>query len=403
MTSPNTYDVTAFVSPTGTSPYSDIGQVINEIISDIKANQTSSTTRPGAVIYIPPGHYTLLTTVMIDISYLQIKGAGHGFLSQETRDYDSSWNPATWREYNPGASHVVVGFNNTGPQAAFKVERAGNYKQVGRVSGLEFRDFIIDGAPLEAHTRPYDTRPHKIGIAIDSPTDSTIISGMCFTHTHSGVVTHHADGLMITNNFICEIGNCIELYDNPICPKISNNMLWADWRGYGVLIEGGDSAMISDNHFGYWGNLKITSHERGSIIGNKFTSWWPRSINVDVSNQMYIASNHLYRLKNDRPSDQVSFYDDDDGILYCNGARNTIIGNLIAVEIDALIPGSSQLNAIYVDGGNACLMMNRILQLGSTLPRLFVPVGSQDARILYSCTAAQNAVASPTAYVLNTP
>lgn len=65
------YDVTTFQG--SISPYQDIGTVINEIIADIKATQTAQTTRPGAVIYVPPGHYDLLTRVVIDISFLQIK------------------------------------------------------------------------------------------------------------------------------------------------------------------------------------------------------------------------------------------------------------------------------------------------------------------------------------------
>lgn len=85
------YDVTTFQG--STSPYQDIGAVINEIIADIKALQTTQTTRPGAVIYIPPGHYDLLTRVVIDISFLQIKGAGHGFMSQAIRDDTAEHEP----------------------------------------------------------------------------------------------------------------------------------------------------------------------------------------------------------------------------------------------------------------------------------------------------------------------
>ncbi len=66
------YDVTAWPGAT-VSPYTDIGLVINEIIADIHSQQTGQTTRPGAVIYIPPGHYTLQTTVNIDVGFLTIK------------------------------------------------------------------------------------------------------------------------------------------------------------------------------------------------------------------------------------------------------------------------------------------------------------------------------------------
>ena len=43
---PTVYDVTTWPGAT-VSPYSDIGLVINQIIADIKSQQTSQTTRPG--------------------------------------------------------------------------------------------------------------------------------------------------------------------------------------------------------------------------------------------------------------------------------------------------------------------------------------------------------------------
>ena len=78
--SSNHYDVTTW--PHG-NPYEDIGAVINSIIADVKARQPHSDVddggKPGAVIYLPPGDYRLRTQVLIDISFLKIHGAGHGF------------------------------------------------------------------------------------------------------------------------------------------------------------------------------------------------------------------------------------------------------------------------------------------------------------------------------------
>jgi inulin fructotransferase (DFA-I-forming) len=60
------------------TPYNDIGLIINSIIADVKSQQTNQATKPGAVIYIPPGDCSLKTRVTIDISYLTIRGSGHG-------------------------------------------------------------------------------------------------------------------------------------------------------------------------------------------------------------------------------------------------------------------------------------------------------------------------------------
>ena len=86
MSGGNYYDVTQW--GTG-NPYTDIGEVINSIIDDIKMRQTDTNAgdggKPGAVIFIPSGDYHLRTQVVIDISYLKIMGTGHGFESSSIR------------------------------------------------------------------------------------------------------------------------------------------------------------------------------------------------------------------------------------------------------------------------------------------------------------------------------
>lgn len=76
------YDVTTW--PIGNAS-EDVGEVINSIIADIKVRQADPDAndggKPGAVIAIPPGDYHLRTQVLIDMSYLRIQGAGHGFTS----------------------------------------------------------------------------------------------------------------------------------------------------------------------------------------------------------------------------------------------------------------------------------------------------------------------------------
>src|SRR5688572_8199341 len=109
MASKNYYDVTDWNQG---NPYEDIGEVINSIIADIKSRQTDTNVnqggKPGAVIYIPPGDYPLLTQVVIDISYLKIMGSGHGFTSSSIRfnTPESEW--VNWHEVWPGGSRILV-------------------------------------------------------------------------------------------------------------------------------------------------------------------------------------------------------------------------------------------------------------------------------------------------------
>jgi len=147
MTSHNHYDVTQW--NTG-NPFSDIGEVINSIIVDIKRRQAQTDSngggKPGAVIYIPPGDYHLTTQVVIDISYLKIMGAGHGFTSSSIRFNAPENEWPNWHEIWPGGSRILVDIaagdgEEEKAGAAFYVERSGE----PRVSSVEFSNFCIDG------------------------------------------------------------------------------------------------------------------------------------------------------------------------------------------------------------------------------------------------------------------
>lgn len=102
------YDVTTWSVPGNPSatPYNDIGLIINSIIADVKSQQTSQASKPGAVVYIPPGDYSLKTRVNVDVSYLTIRGSGHGFTSSSIR-YNAG-NTSGWHEINPGGSRIRV-------------------------------------------------------------------------------------------------------------------------------------------------------------------------------------------------------------------------------------------------------------------------------------------------------
>ena len=130
MASNNFYDVTEWQIG---NPYEDIGEVINSIISDIKSRQIntdlSSGGKPGAVIYIPPGDYHLVTQVVIDISYLKIVGSGHGFTSSSIRFNvpENEW--PNLHELWPGGSRILVDIspetnNSEDCGAAFYVARS---------------------------------------------------------------------------------------------------------------------------------------------------------------------------------------------------------------------------------------------------------------------------------------
>jgi len=217
------YDVTTWPGAS-VSPYTDIGKVINEIIADIKSQQTTQNTRPGAVIYIPPGHYDLLTRVVIDISFLTIKGSGHGFMSNAIRDESST---GSWIEVQPGSSHIRVKHTD-GNNEAFLVQRSGAPAELGRLNGIVFQDFCIDGV---ASSKPYVEGNHKIGISVQSDNDSLRFEGMDFVYLTQALVVKGADACSFTNNFVAECGTSISLTGASQVAKITNNYLISAWAG----------------------------------------------------------------------------------------------------------------------------------------------------------------------------
>lgn len=146
MVQTNYYDVTDWHIG---NPYQDIGEVINSIITDIKNKQSNkdinSGGKPGAVIYIPSIDYHLTTQVVIDISYLKIKGVRTRFTSSSIRFNTPLNEVAEWHEVWPGGSRVLIdivpkGTDDESVSAAFLVKRDGN----PRISSVEFEGFCID-------------------------------------------------------------------------------------------------------------------------------------------------------------------------------------------------------------------------------------------------------------------
>lgn len=346
MSSNNYYDVTEW--KTG-NPYDDIGEVINSIIADIKSRQTNTDVneggKPGAVIYIPPGDYHLLTQIVIDISYLKIMGSGHGFTSSSIRfnTPESDW--PNWHEIWPGGSRILVdrlpedgAAESAG--AAFYIARSGD----PRISSVEFADFCIDGLHfVDDGTGSNDPENSylngKTGIYIASAQDSFRINGMGMVYLEHGVTIYNADALAIHNNFIAECGNCIELRESGQASKITDNLIGAGYRGYSVYAENFGGLLITANNIFPRGksSVHLSNVVRSSISSNRFHSFYPGMLIMENGcTENLVSSNHLFRER--EPWGPMQAYDNglDDlyGLLYISGDNNSIIANHISETID---------------------------------------------------------------------
>ncbi|MFF9813552.1 NosD domain-containing protein [Streptomyces sp. NPDC014006] len=373
------YDVTTFAA--SVSPYTDIGRVINEIIADIKSRQTTQNTRPGAVIYIPPGHYDLLTRVIVDISFLTIKGSGHGFLSEAIRDGS---NTGSWGEVQPGSSHVRV-MNTDGHSEAFLVQRAGRPDDVGRLSGIVFQDFCIDGVSA---VKPYTPGNSKIGISVQSDNDSFRFEGMGFVYLEHAMTVNGADACSFTNNFVAECGSSIELTGASQSVKITNNYLISAWAGYSVHAERTEGLSITGNTILWACNITLIESNRCTISANKLLSDFPSMISLqNGSSGNLISANHFRRVYGDGTSTR---FDDLYGMMRISGDDNAVIGNQFSFSVppENISPAGSDPTIILVAGGarNYLATNNITANVGV---KVVLDASSAETKLLYTAQNSQ--------------
>lgn len=197
----NYYNVATW---SGCDAKKDIGLAINQIIADIKKRQTTSDSngegKPGATIYIPSGDWHLKTQILIDISFLRIEGAGHGFTSSSIRFNVPRGEWDSLHELWPGGSRVLNELVSSGDDkkdlAAIRVMHSGS----PRISSVEFIGFCIDGlhftddgSGIENVENTYTNG--KTGILVDCENDSFRINEMGFVYLENALAVKKTDVL----------------------------------------------------------------------------------------------------------------------------------------------------------------------------------------------------------------
>lgn len=342
MAGKNYYDVTDWHVG---NPYTDIGEVINSILADIKSRQQETDVndegKPGAVIYIPSGDYHLKTQVKIDISYLKIQGSGHGFVSSSIR-YNVPQEQ--WKDLHdiwPGGSRILVDLkpekNDERSGAAFLVEREGD----PRISSVEFENFCIDGLHFvdDGNGDPENTYVNgKTGIYVASAQDSFRIIGMGIVYLEHGVTLYNSDALSVHDNFIAECGNCVELRGAGQASKITDNLMGAGYRGHSIYAENFGGLLVASNNIFPRGRSIV--HFRGvlrsSVTANRFHSFYPGMLIFEDCRENLVSSNHF--LRDHEPWPPMQGYDnglnDDYGLIHIEGSCNSVISNHISETIE---------------------------------------------------------------------
>lgn len=346
------YDVTTWTipgSPT-TTAFTDIGAIVNSIIADIKTNQPSQASKPGAVIYIPPGDYSLKTRIVIDISYLQIKGSGHGFTSSSIR-YNAG-DTSSWHEIWPGGSRVRVE-NTDGNAEAILISRDG----LPRLSSIELIDFCLDGVSFTPNENSYQNG--KIGIHSTTATDSLRIVGMGLVYLEHGIVLTDVDALHITNNFICESGNCVELVGSGQASMVNDNLIGAGPYGFSVFAENHFGLIVSGNNIFPRGksSVHLKNATNNTITANRLHAFYSGMITTEgACHNNLIGSNHFLRNLESFPAFQSVPNPQDDlfGLVQLNGSGNTVAGNHFSFDVPSanIVPSGATPTLVLVKSGD---------------------------------------------------
>ena len=307
----------------------DIGAVINSIINDIKQRQSTQESKPGAVIYIPPGDYSLKSRVVVDISYLTIRGSGHGFASLSIRF--NTEDTSAWHELHPGGSHIRVE-NTDGESEAFLVSREG----APRLSGVIFENFCLDGTGFDGDQNSYENG--KTGIRFATDNDACRVRDMGMVYLEHALINSGADALDVSGNFLTECGNCIELVGAGQATMVNNNHLGAGPKGYSLLAENHNGLLITGNNIFPRGidSVHLRGCFRSNVSSNRLHSFYAGMVTLSgTSKENLISSNMFERQVEGFPPfiDVDNGLDDDFGVVQINGDGNTVSSNHVTLII----------------------------------------------------------------------
>lgn len=353
----------------GCDAHEDLGRAINEIIADIKKRQNAKDHdggegMPGATIYIPNGDWHLKTTAVIDISFLHIEGAGHGFTSSSIRFNVPRGEWGNLTELWPGGSRVMVEVKpkagDEASGAAFLVKRGGS----PRISSVEFKGFCIDGLHFvddgSGMENPENTYTNgKIGILVDSENDSFRINEMGFVYLEHGAVVKMADALSVHDNFIAECGNCLDLLVWGQASKVTDNLMGAGYKGHTIYAEHFGGLLVMGNNIFPRGesSVRFNGVMRSSITANRLHAFYPGQVVLEGgSGENLVSSNHI--LRDNEPWGPMLEYNnglnDDYGAVVLDGDRNTVTSNHISLSLkDSMMhPAGVKPVAIRVVKGN---------------------------------------------------
>lgn len=281
-------------------------------------------TADGGTIVIPQGEFRIDTPIVIDKSYVTIRGYNEGIRSNVDIKIDSMLAPS-------GGSKLLL--KNCDTLIVIKRSAASDK----RISGLTIKNISL--------ARPTDSIK-GVGIAITHNNDGIRISDVVCINLNTGIYANLSDAMIIQNCWISEcmksifmengkqnmIANCqlggIPSPDNT--DRNSNNT---------VLLKNQENFVFNGNHVYPDGdvNLKIENGMMVNVTGNNFQSHYVGMIEVENSMNNLI-SNNIFWMRNlsVNSEKQLRKKMNDYGVIRINGLNNMVSNNTIFTDwVDA--------------------------------------------------------------------
>ena len=109
----------------------------------------------------------------------------------------------------------------------------------GRISGVQFKNFIIDGEAVENNQN---------GIKVEMDNDAVVIDSMATINLNYGIYLKNSDAAIVTNNILAEVYRPLYLVNSGKSNTITNNRIGgAGQQGYSIFLEGQYRALVSNN------------------------------------------------------------------------------------------------------------------------------------------------------------
>ena len=303
-------------------PLFDNGKLINSLIQKMPYN--------GGEIVVPAGKFQIFTPIIIDRSFVTIRGVNHGLRSViDSRDEDGDIGGGSNLRLAPSCEQGIA-----------TVKRKDEDGENDRYSGLLICDLLISGL---------GKTKGQTGISIPHPTDGTRIDNITCQGLGIAVELNGADAARVSNNWLAECGTSLTMVGGK-ANLVVNNHAGANPQGITMYFKKQRWMNVAGNNIFPNGRHAIYFENCANCVvsANMVKTYYTGAIVVDDSDCISITGNQILGTPNPEetfneeflsrkiPEEAIhpkaSLKGADYGLVHIAGNDNFLSGNMIALE-----------------------------------------------------------------------